>query len=103
MSDASRFVMTVLMAGWALSFAYAFYFFATEPPTGDGFTRGLNRVSGYLGWQGIAGTFAIAIWGVGRRWQAGSGVRRLSWVPILLALAQVLAIVALIVWANFAG
>ncbi len=100
MSDAKRFVMTVLMAAWAMAFAYAFFSFATTEPAGDGFTRGLNRASSYLGWQAIAGMFAIAIAAVGRDWSKGSGVRRLSLVPLGLALLHILALVAIFVWAQ---
>lgn len=101
MSDAQRFVMTILMAAWALSFAYAFFSFATTPPTGDGFVRGLNRVTAYLGWQGIAAMLAIAVFAVGRQWPKASGVRRLSRVPLGLALLHVAGILALLGWANF--
>ncbi len=103
MTDAPRFVITVLMACWALAFAYAFWAFATTEPTGDGFARGVNRISAYLGWQAIAGMFAIAIAAVGRGWPKGSGVRRLAWVPLGLALTHVAAVVGLFAWAQFAS
>ena len=101
MSDGRRLLLTGLMALWALAFAYAFVAFWTTAPSGDGFGRGLNRVVTYLGWQGIAGMLAVAIWGVGRGWPKGSSARRLSAVPIALALLHALAIAAIVLWARF--
>jgi hypothetical protein len=100
-NDTKRLILTVLLAAWVMAFAYAFVHFATVLPTGDGFHRGANRITGYLGWQGIAGLVALAVFAVGRGWPKGSGVRRLTWVPLALALAHVAAIVAVIIWAGF--
>ena len=101
MTDGRRLLLTVLMAVWVLVFGYAFVAFWTTAPTGDGFGRGLNRVVTYLGWQGIAGMLAVAIWGVGRSWPKGAGARRLSAVPLALALLHAVAIAAIVAWARF--
>lgn len=93
-------VLMVLYAAWVLAFGYSFAAFALAEPTGDGFVRGMNRVAALFGWQGIAGVLAIAIWGVGRQWPKGSPARRISLVPIGLALAQVAGVIGLIVWAQ---
>ena len=76
-SDARRLWVVILFALWALAFGYAFVAFWITPPEGDGFTRGSNRVLSYLGWQGIAGMIAVAVWGVGRGWPKGRGARSL--------------------------
>lgn len=101
MTDGRRLLLTLLSAVWALAFVYAFAAFWTTVPTGEGFVRGTNRVVSYLGWQGIAGMLAVAIWGIGRGWPPGASTRRLSAVPIALALLHVAAIGFVIVWARF--
>lgn len=100
MSDARRFWVTLLFALWALAFGYAFVAFLTTAPTGEGFVRGSNRVLAYLGWQGIAATLALGLWGAARGWPRGTSARRLSAVPLLLALLHVAAILGVIAWAR---
>lgn len=69
--------------------------------TGDGFTRGLNRVMHFLGWQAIAACLALAAFGVGRAWPAASGPRRVSIWPLRLALLLLVLLVGFYVWAMF--
>ncbi len=102
-SDAKRLTMTVFMAAWVMAFAYAFYDFATSPADGDGFVRGLNRVTAYLGWQAIAGMMSVAIAAVGRDWPKGSAVRRLSLIPFGVALLHIGALFAVFIWAQTAS
>ena len=71
-----------------MAFLYAFTTFAQAPFEGGGMTKSIGKPAAYLGWQGIAGIFAIAVFGVGLSWQKGSGVRRMSRLPILLAVVQ---------------
>lgn len=101
--DTRRLLLTALFAIWVLAYGYSFVAFATTEPDGDGFTRGTNRIAQFLGWQGMAGLLAIAVFGVSRAWPQGSGVRRLATAPLLLALLLVAVIAGVIVWARFAG
>ena len=101
MSDGQRFGLTVLLALWAAAFGYAFVSYALTPPAGDGFVRGLNRVTAYLGWQGIAGMLSIPVFALGRAWPKGSPVRSMSRLPIGVAVAHMVVIVGVIVWAGF--
>ena len=101
MNDTRRLWVTVLYASWAIAFGYSFFAFWTTVPEGDGFVRGANRVGAYLGWQGIAGMVALALWGVGRGWPKGAPARRLTAVPLGLALLQAAGILAIIVWARY--
>jgi hypothetical protein len=80
---------------WALAFAASFAVFALVPPTGDSFTRGLNRVMGFLGWQAVAAMLAVAVWTIGNRLERGSPGRRISRVPAALAGLLAAGIVAL--------
>jgi len=99
--DARRLWVMFLLALWAMAFAGAFAAWWLTPPSGDGFTRGMNRITIFLGWQGIAGMLALATWGVGRGFPKGSPARRLSRWPLALALVLVAGLVALILWARF--
>lgn len=103
MNDRKRLLLMALLGVWLLLYGYSFWAFATTPKTGDGFTRGLNRVTTFFGWQLAAAIPAFAAWAVGRDWPRGSGVRYVSRVPILLALGLVAVIGGLIVWARFTG
>ena len=91
----------VMIALWLAASAYSVAFLINVEPTGDGFTRGLNRVSGFLGWQGVAGMLAFAVWGVGLGFPKGSGIRRISAVPLGMALALILLLIGLVIWARF--
>ncbi len=99
--DGPRLWVTILFAAWVMSFGYAFVSFASLEPTGDSFTRGMNRVTSYLGWQGVAGMVALVLFGVGRSWPKGHAIRRMTAVPICLALLHILAIVGIIIWASY--
>lgn len=98
--DRQRLLLTALFALWVFAFGYAFFIFATTTPTGDSFTRGMNRITSYLGWQGVAGMISIALIAIGRSWPKGSAVRRMSGVPLTLAVLHIAAIIGIILWAR---
>ena len=97
-SDSLRLVLTVLSALWLIVFIYAFVAYARAPYEGAGFPDGLNKPAVFLGWQGTAALLALAVFGVGRRWPAGSAVRRLSWVPLIAALGIAAMISGVLAW-----
>jgi hypothetical protein len=101
--DAKRLVLMGLLTLWAVTWGMSFYAFATTAPTGDGFVRGLNRTTAFLGWQMAAALPAFGAWAVGRDWPKGSGVRHVSRVPLQLALGLFAVIGGLILWAVVAG
>ena len=84
----------VYIASFAISFSYE--------ATGDGFTRGLNRVSAFFGWQAAAGLLAIWLWPLSRHLGASKAARGLGRVPAILAATLVVLCVAAILWAQFA-
>ena len=100
--DTRKFIMMVLIALWAAAWGYSLVAVFADP-TGDGFSRGLNRVKGFLGWQGIAGMIALALWGVGREFDRNSGLRRISGVPLGMALALLLALGGAWLWVQVSG
>lgn len=97
--DGKSLVLMALLAIWAAAWVFSLVQVFAEP-TGDGFTRGMNRVTGFLGWQGVAGVVALGLWGLGRGFPKGSGVRRISAVPLGIALALALALVGMVIWAR---
>ncbi|MDD9920941.1 MAG: hypothetical protein OXQ92_01480 [Boseongicola sp.] len=100
MNERRILLLTILLAAWAMAFAYAFVFYATTAPTGDGFLRGANRINGYFGWQGVAGMIAVAVYGVGKSWPKGTAVRNISILPFALAILHGIAIAAILFYAR---
>lgn len=94
-----KFVVMALLALWVAAWGYSLVPLFADI-TGDGFTRGLNRLKGFLGWQAIAGMIALALWGIGRGLPRRSGARRIIGVPLGMALALLLALVAIALWAR---
>lgn len=90
----------ILTALWAAAYLASLWGLLATEPTGDGFTRGLNRVTAFVGWQFAAGLIGLGVWLAGRGLPAGSMPRRFSRVPALLGLLLLLAIVGLIAYAN---
>ena len=85
-------ILTLLLAAWALAFGWSLIGAYLATPTGDGFTRGLDRLTHFLGWQAIAGLVGLAVFGVGRSWPKRSGPRRVSVWPLRLALLLLAAL-----------
>lgn len=96
-SDQSRlFLLMVVVAFWAAAAVYSIYFLIFVEPAGDGFTRGLNRASGFWGWQGVAWLFALAAWGIGRGFPKASGIRAISRVPGWISLFAIAGLTVIV-------
>lgn len=89
----------VLLALWVIAYAASFVFYLVTAPSDFGFTRGLNRVMGFLGWQVLAGFVSVFIWVKGRRLTPGSVIRRITWLPLILFVVPFLALIAALTWA----
>lgn len=96
----ARTLTLILAAVWLAAYAASLGALFLLEPTGDGFTRGLNRVTAFFGWQFAAGLVGLGVWLAGRGLPRGSAARWFSRVPALLALALFLAVVGLIAWVN---
>ena len=101
--DKARLWLMIWGTAWVLAWAGSVLVFWVVEPTGDGFVRGLNRVTTFLGWQGIAAMLSIPVFRVSRHWPAGSAARRLGLVPIACAGLLLAVIVTTILWARLAG
>ena len=94
-----KITMTLLLLGvlWAAAYLWSISILLWTEPTGDGFTRGLNRLTGFLGWQFVAGVVAIVVFVIGRRLPKG-GRRWLSRIPLILASLPFVLAVAALAW-----
>ena len=67
-------------------------------PTGDGFTRGMNRLSGILGFQGVAAILALSLFVLARRSGLAQTWRIIATVPFALTTLSILGLVGVILW-----
>lgn len=86
-----------LLAVWAGLVAMS-GFEAMQPPTGDSFTRGMNRISGFLQYQGLALVIALVAL-VLRKHARGFLLRRVMLVPISVTVLLLLLIVGMVGYA----
>lgn len=77
---ARRRLIWVVLALWGVAMVASGLSLAAEP-VGDGFTRGMNRVIGLLGWQLAASVLAFVAWIVARPLPRGTVLRWLAHVP----------------------
>lgn len=99
----SRLVNTILVI-WAALFVLSFVLPLVLEPTGDGFTRGLNRVGAFIACQGFAMAIALATWLSGFGFsREESRSRWLSRVPAIIHLVMIGLVIGLILIIRFAG
>jgi hypothetical protein len=94
-------LFALLIAIWGGVFTWSIIGFVTGEPTGDGFTRGLNRITGLLLWQFAAAGLSLPVYFVGRGYERGHWLRWISRLPLVLAVTFVLAVIVLVVWARY--
>jgi hypothetical protein len=87
-------------SSWDLARDGAVGFALAADPTGDGFTRGLNRLTGFVGWQGGGDDPRAGAWLSARGLPRGDRLRWLARVPGWWALLLVLGIAILIASAH---
>lgn len=83
---------------WAALYLMSVLIPMMQSPTDMGFTRGMNRVLTFLELQMAASLPALGLWIATRHLPPGP--RWLARVPGLLAIALILGIAAVILWAN---
>lgn len=88
-----RAAFWILLALWALCMGQSILAVMAEP-TGDSFLRGMNRVSGFLGWQLGAAIIALVLWLGVRPLPRGEPLRRLGRVPGWWAVALLALLLA---------
>ncbi|PHQ96274.1 MAG: hypothetical protein COB40_08940 [Marinosulfonomonas sp.] len=98
--DSKTLLLMGLLALWLAVYGYSIIYYLTTGDKTAATLPGLSRVAGFMGWQGVAGMIAFACWGIGWGFPKGSGVRRISAVPLGMALALVLALLGLAVFGG---
>lgn len=80
-----RTLLWSLFALWLLTYGWSFVVYQTTDPTGDSFTRGLNRISNFLGWQVAAAIVGVPVWFLGRMHSKTSVASWFTRLPLMLA------------------
>ncbi len=96
-----RNLTLLLLLLWAAAFVWSFVSTQITPATGDGFTRGMNRISGFAIWQALAFALAIGIWVLGGAFHKSTVLCRVSRVPAIAALLVVLGVLGIFAWNAF--
>ncbi len=91
----------ILSGLWALVYMGSIVVLQTTEPTGDGFTRGLNRLTAFLSWQVFAAVIAVGVWIAGNGLPKGSQARLFSRIPAALAAILILVISGVIIFAGY--
>lgn len=84
---------------WFCVYIWSFASFAILEPTGDSFTRGLNRVGTFVGSQFGAALLAFAIAVLGRRVARTRAERWILRLPLILAAVFALLLIGIIGYA----
>lgn len=101
MTEARRHTgLKILLLLWLAVMAGSFLAFQLTAETGDGFTRGLNRVLAFVGWQFAGLIIALICLFLRARVEWGRPLRWIALVPALVAGTQVLAFVAMYLAAS---
>lgn len=90
----------VLAGLWLALFLASFAVLFLTEPTGDGFTRGLNRLASFMTWQGIAMAPAVLAALLTYR-AAGSGdphSKRIGYAPLTISVLLIALLVAMIAY-----
>lgn len=96
--DGRRMAVIVILTLWLMAFALSFVLFLTTESTGDGFLRGANRVSLFLGWQAIAALLSLAAFGVSRALVGAAGLRRAAVPPLVVSAFVIAAFFGALAW-----
>ncbi|MBI1392816.1 MAG: hypothetical protein GC152_08765 [Alphaproteobacteria bacterium] len=99
-----RGILTLLLAiFWAALVVMGLYAFRTIEPSGDGFTRGLNRLAAFFQWELGALLVAAVAWRVSRQ-SPRAPTRLIGRAPIILSGGFFLLVVVVyggaVVWSR---
>jgi len=91
-----------VLAAWAVVWGASWILPWQLEATGDGFTRGMNRVAAFFGLQLAALLPALIALSLRGRLAPGTWPRRLSLVPLAAFALLVLAVLGVILWSRLA-
>jgi hypothetical protein len=90
-------VVVILALVWIGLFMVSFYAAMTMPPSGDGFTHGLNRATTVLAWQGGALFVALCALYAGLNAQT----KPLAWISRIPLLIQIVLALLLVLFIAY--
>jgi len=99
MTAPRHIALRLLLALWLVAMVLSITGFLGSEPTGDGFTRGLNRVATLFGWQLAGAVLALLCLFFRHEVLPGTPLRWISLVPIAVAGLVVLALAGLFAYA----
>jgi hypothetical protein len=86
--------LKLLLLIWVVMMGISVLGFALIEPTGDGFTRGMNRVISFLSWQVAGLVLALVCLFLRASVNRGRPLRWIALVPALVAGVQILGFVS---------
>ena len=96
----SRYMVFAAAGLWLALFVLSFVTYNSVSPSGDGFTRGMDRAGAMLAWQ--AGAMAAAVTALvlvlRHKPPRGIGLSLAGLGPMLVMVVELIAVVALVVW-----
>lgn len=96
----SRYMVFASAGLWLALFVLSFVTYSTVEPTGDGFTRGMDRAGAVLAWQAGAMVAAVAamVFTLRQKGPRGFGVSFAGLAPMVVMVLELIVVVALVIW-----
>lgn len=94
-------IVWTVLGLWLIAFVGAFVAFWLTPSEDFGLAAGWNKVGVFMMWQTVASTLAVIAPIIARRLPKGSGLKKLSFVPLGFLALLAAAFAALLLWASY--
>lgn len=98
-------LLVLVLVVWGFLVYSGFNAYQTIEASGSGFTRGSNRVSAFLQWQGLALLAGVAASIIGRAAKMTGAVRYVARLPLFLSggffAFLIFIFVAMLIWSRF--
>lgn len=96
-----RAALAVVVGLWLVAFCGAFIAGPAEAPVDAEVGRGVSNTTVFLSWQIVAAALAVPAFWIGNGFPPGSGLRRISRVPIVWGGLLLAGLAVLILLARF--
>ncbi|MCF6306024.1 MAG: hypothetical protein L3J33_11720 [Rhodobacteraceae bacterium] len=91
----------IFVALWTISLAWSFLYLQLTDPTGSGFLRGMNRLTGFVQWHTIALILSFVCWRMGIKLNKSNKWRKIGLVPVIIEALFIAAIIGISLWVVF--
>jgi hypothetical protein len=98
----NRTAIWIVLGLWLFAMALSGLAMTAEP-TGDGFTRGMNRITGFVGWQAAGLILALIAWLSALALPKGDRLRWMARVPGWWAVVLVVGVAIMIAVGAWVG